>query len=181
MARVIWPAAAQRSESYSQQAYEQFIKSHRIRHEEFPAGAIVMRKVVERNSKAEPSFEGPYVVVRRNAGGAYLLRDRTGEVVQQKAPADQLRIVSLEGNLSSDSFTIERILDHQRNPDNNTYSYLIKWSGYPTSDATWEHENQFDTRETIHKYWKSRAPDPAYNKQRSEDKAPVVEPFLKRP
>ena len=158
MARVVWPAVAERSQHYSKRAYEQFIKSHRIVHEEFPPGALVMRKVVLKGSNMEPKFEGPYTVVRRNAGGAYLLRDRTGDIVAQRAPADQLRLVSLEGNISAESFVIEKLLDHQVNPD-GSYSYLIKWSGYPLDDATWENEAQFDTQEVIVKYWATKAPN----------------------
>jgi len=108
MAKVIWPAVAERSTHYSRAAYDQFIKSHRIVHEEFPPGSLVMRKVVVKGSNMEPKFEGPYTVVRRNAGGAYLLRDHTGDIVAQRAPVDQLRLVSLEGNISPESFIVEK-------------------------------------------------------------------------
>ena len=59
MARIIWPAVAERSAHYSRRAYEQFIKSHRIVHEDYPLGSLVMRKVVVKGSNMEPKFGDP--------------------------------------------------------------------------------------------------------------------------
>ena len=48
------------------------------KHELFPDGAYVMVKDVLKGGKLDPKYEGPFKIVRRNTGGAYILQDNTG-------------------------------------------------------------------------------------------------------
>ncbi|KZT52752.1 hypothetical protein CALCODRAFT_501885 [Calocera cornea HHB12733] len=48
----------------------------------------------------------------------------------------------------------------KREGDESVYpgwSYLVKWAGYPDSENTWEHEDQFDeaTQDLLERFWKA--------------------------
>ena len=42
-----------------------------------------------------------------------------------------------------ESYIIDMILRHRKRAQN--YQYLIKWQGYPISEATWENEEAFNS------------------------------------
>ncbi len=63
----------------------------------FPPGAIVMMLDVTRESKWKPKYEGTFVVVRKNRGGAYVLRDHLGEILKRAVPPDQLKTRQTQG------------------------------------------------------------------------------------
>ena len=45
-------------------------------------------------------------MVRRTQGGAYILRNTLDKELSHRIPVNQLRLVSMEGNLSPDSFEV---------------------------------------------------------------------------
>ena len=51
-------------------------------------------------------------------------------------------------------YTIESILRHRK--QGQGYQYLIKWEGYPISDATWEPELAFSNDSDLLKLYKQR-------------------------
>ena len=66
-----------------------------------------------RESKWDPVYEGPFVVVRKNRGGAYVLRDRLGETLKRTVPADQLKLIKRKGDeavIEVPSFEVKEIL-----------------------------------------------------------------------
>ena len=58
---------------------------------------------------------------------------------------------------SSNEYEVEVILKHQKRKQNkcNVTYYLIKWSGYPSSENTWEPEENIST-DLLFVYWKRR-------------------------
>jgi hypothetical protein len=96
-------------------------------------------------------------VVRRTQGGSYILRNTLDEELSHRVPVNQLRLVSMEGNLSPDSFEVEKILGH-RGPANRR-EYLVKWKNFSSSHNTWEPAAQFDSLACIADYWRSQVPD----------------------
>ena len=52
---------------------------------------------------------------------------------------------------NEEEFEIETIVSHQRK--GNQWQFLIKWKGYPTSDNSWEYENNLEhSEETLNTY-----------------------------
>jgi hypothetical protein len=49
-----------------------------------------------RTSKWDPQFEGPFTVVQQNHGGAYTLKDVTGQIIPQHFTIDMLKPVAGE-------------------------------------------------------------------------------------
>ncbi len=95
MHEVVFPTVYGRTRSYADGLFESFAKRHNIIKEDYPPGALVMRQQLPRGSKLLPTWEGPYMVVQRSRGGAYLFRDTTNDLLANKVPASQLRLISL--------------------------------------------------------------------------------------
>jgi hypothetical protein len=167
MSDVVFPAVAARTHSYAEGVYKSFAKKHKIVTEDLPEGALVMRQVKPRGSKMLPGWEGPYVVIRRNRGGAYLLRDSTGEQLVDRIPVSQLRLISYEGSLSPDSFEVERIMDHQGEPGSR--KYLVRWKGFSSEHDTWQDEEEIETLRCVVEYWERR-------RTQTDAPAPTQEP-----
>jgi len=176
MTNFIFPAMAEKTDSYAKRMYDDFARRHKIVREDYPAGALVMRQVVPRGSKASPAWEGPYLVQRRNRGGAYFLRDATSAEITAKVPASQLRLVSPEGNLSPDSFEVKEILDH-RGPEGRR-EYLIRWTNFSDQYNTWVPERDINTLGCVTEYWdKERAKQRTTPASRRGRKAQSAQPI----
>ena len=52
---------------------------------------------------------------------------------------------------NEEEFEIETIVSHRRK--GNQWQYLIRWKGYPTSDNSWEYEDNLEhSKETLNAY-----------------------------
>ena len=57
-------------------------------------GTQIMAIDKTRGSKWDPIYEGPFTVVRQNRGGAYELKDATGEIFHRKMTIDMLKPIN---------------------------------------------------------------------------------------
>jgi hypothetical protein len=154
MSQAVFPAIAAKTKQYTEKVYKDFITKHRIIREDFPAGALVMKQVIPRPFKAAPAWEGPYIVVRRTRGGAYVLRDATNSELAQLVPVSQLRLVSYEGNLSPDSFEVDHIVTHRGPPAKR--EYLIGWKGFAPEYDSWVADGGINALECVTRYWQTQ-------------------------
>jgi transposase InsO family protein len=171
MTEVVFPAIESKSTAFAKRMHADFMKRHRIIQDDFPAGALVMRQQIPRLSKAHPAWEGPYIVVRRTQGGAYILRNTLDEELSHRVPVNQLRLVSMEGNLSPDSFEVEKVVDHRGAAAER--EYLVKWRNFSSAHNTWEPTAHFDSLACIADYWKSKVVDLS---SRAKPATPQIEP-----
>jgi len=110
MTEVVFPAIDAKSRSTQQKMIERFNRT--ILHNEFPDGVKVMALDPIQGEKLTPRYEGPYTVVRRSTGGAYVLKDGTGELLGRKYAPSQLKLV-LDDLDDSDVYEVEDILTHK--------------------------------------------------------------------
>ena len=113
-------------------------------------GTRVMLRDPLRQSKNEPPYVGPYVVASRAGSSTYWIKDAVGGLLRRPVPVDQLKVLrkasappqerrlpapGAAGELPSDQFYVDSLLDHKMVDGKHTY--LVKWSGFDVSEATW--------------------------------------------
>ncbi len=89
-----------------------------------------------RESKWDPVYEGPFTVVRKNRGGAYVLKDKLGKL-KRTVPADHLKLVVRQGEkaaIEDPTYEIKEIADHRQNK-NGKMSYYVIWKDPNVSQA----------------------------------------------
>ncbi len=157
---IVYPAVNERILQAKGKSSLQFDNKHRILHNNaFPQGSLVMMLDSTRESKWDPVFEGPFVVVRRNRGGAYVLKDQLGETLKRTVPADKLKLVQRKGNnavIEAPSYRIKNITDH-RTASNKKMEYFVVWAD-KNIESSWEPVENFDDVNVIKKYWAMRRP-----------------------
>ena len=155
---VIYPAMSDRIMSQKLRQSERTDRLHRlILPQSIPVGSTVMLKDPTRQNKFEPTYIGPYTVVRRSRGGAYVLKDATGDLLDRHVPADQLKLIARrKRRVDTDQpvYEVETILDHRGAP--GSYEYLVHWKGYQRADSTWEPAASFLDHKIIESYWRSK-------------------------
>jgi hypothetical protein len=120
----------------------------------FPVGSTVMITDVTRQTKFEPKYVGPYSIVRRSRGGAYVLKDSTGDLLDRKIPADQMKLISKSQrklDIEKPAYEVERIISHRGSPAN--YEYFVHWLNYPEEDRSWVPASDFLDDKIIRDYW----------------------------
>ncbi|KAG0240761.1 hypothetical protein BG011_003618, partial [Mortierella polycephala] len=110
MTEVVFPAIDAKARSTQQKMIERFNRT--ILHNEFPDGAKVMAVDPIQGDKLTPRYEGPFTVVRRNTGGAYILKDGTDELLGRKYAPSQLKLV-LDDLDDDDIYEVEYITAHR--------------------------------------------------------------------
>jgi hypothetical protein len=126
----------------------------RLHRDSFPNGTFVMIKDMNRSSKHEPRWVGPYTVVDCTRAGNYTLVDSKKDLLKRPVPVDQMKLVALpqEADVdTSQSYVVEDLLDH-RGAD-GAREYLVKWAGYSDDHNSWEPEGNFDDVDVIRRYW----------------------------
>ena len=79
MNALVYPAIVQKANETHKKRNDYFKQKNYIITDKFGPGAVVMIKDETRNDKNTPLYEGPFQVIRRNAGGAYVLKNSLGE------------------------------------------------------------------------------------------------------
>jgi hypothetical protein len=116
-----------------------------------------MIKDPSRQNKFEPTYIGPYSITRRSRGGAYVLKDATGDILDRHVPADQMKLIARrQRRIDRDQpvYKVQSILDHRGSP--GFYEYLVSWTGYDAANNSWEPASSFLDDSIIKKYWASK-------------------------
>ena len=149
---IVYPVVEENTEKYNNRMKKSFEKKFST-NQTFPKGSYVMAINQEKSSKTDATYEGPYLVDKRNAGGAYVLRDMIfGEVLSRRFPPGLLKSVTL-AEQPENIFEVENIIEHILEAD-GSYIFKVKWVGYNAENDSWEKENVFGNPHTISKYFK---------------------------
>ena len=152
---LIYPAISDRIKGAKLKLAATLAKHRRIiSSESVPPGSSVMLHDPVRNNKFEPTYVGPYTVVRRARNGAYVLKDATGDILDRHVPVDQLKIMSKKPRKADNQiFEVDKILQHRGDP--GKYEYLTSWKNHSFYHDSWEPETSFLDDQIIKNYWTS--------------------------
>ena len=125
MSKIVIPAIRERMNAVQQAQQGKFSKKFRII-KEFPIGSKVMIQNINRRSKTDVRYEGPYTVHGKNRGnGQYVLTDATGALYSRDIPPHQIKLISQDTIASGDDFFgVQSIIDHKGTAGN--YKYLVR-------------------------------------------------------
>jgi hypothetical protein len=158
---LIYPAISDKIKSAKDKQTQSLNKQRRLLlPSSFPAGSTVMIKDVDRTNKFEPTYVGPYTILRRSRGGAYVLKDATGDILDRHVPPDHIKLVSKSKrklDVDNPIYVVDKIIDHRGSSGN--YEYLVHWKNYPESERTWEPQSSFLDDSVIKEYWYSLKQD----------------------
>jgi hypothetical protein len=123
----------------------------------FPNGSTVMIVDQTRGNKFEPKYVGPYIILRRSRGGAYVLKDMTGDILDRRVTSDQMKLVRRDGraiDTNNPIYEVHSVMDHRGVPGH--YEYLVRWKNYGQEDDTWEPAANFLDNKVIQDYWRTQ-------------------------
>ena len=118
---------------------------------DFPVGSLVMIKNNTKANKFEASYEGPYRVLSKNKGGAYVLTNAAGVLLSKNISPNQMKLISGD---TEDVYEVESIVDHKQVPGGTVYR--TRWQNFSEEDDTWEPAESFHDTTTISDYYKRR-------------------------
>jgi hypothetical protein len=167
---LVFPAISKRASRHQEKYRQRLDKSRkRLIHEPMKVGTRVMLKdpkYINNHSKAshEPTYIGPYTIVKANSHGTYTVRDGLNNVLDRNIPIDQMKVINapdesitgLRKDENGEEEEIEKILNHREN-SNGELEYHILWKGVPLSQSTWENEKQFVDTSVIEKYFREKS------------------------
>lgn len=146
--------------------------------EQLKIGSVVLIKDLQRSSKWEPIFIGPYIIIEVSTHG-YKLMDGTGEILNRIVPMEQIKLTKLKE--LEPEYVVDEILQDQF--DGEIYQYMVKWKNSWIAEElvdnlkpqinkilksesrmgkifkliswknTWENQNYFVDPQIIKKYW----------------------------
>lgn len=148
---VLFPAIADKEAGNASKAITAFARSNRISKDPFPPGSFVMVINPTKSSKAEPSYEGPFKVLRKTRGGSYQLLDNDASLFSRAVAPSQMKLVSKNPKHDAVSFVVDRILAHRGKPA--AREYLVRWKGGVPEDDSWEPFSSFNDQQIIAQYW----------------------------
>jgi hypothetical protein len=155
MSTLVYPTIAKKVQVRRDNEATQFEKSHKIvKEDKFPPGSFVMCLDELKSSSMQPSYTGPFAVIRRTKGGSYLLKGRDG--TEYSRSVHKLKLVHQSPIIKGNSYEVESILNDYI--DDQGHWYFVKWKGYSDDHNSWIIESNFD----------DLAPIRAYHKRKSE-------------
>jgi hypothetical protein len=147
----IYPAIQESRTSKKRKSAERFTATHRIIKDFLPVGTRVMALDVNKTSKHDQNFVGPYQVTEVRPSGTYLLTDDLGQTLRRGI--SQLKVIP-EAKTDEKSYELDKIIEHKGHGKH--IRYLVSWKGYGEEDNSWLSSDKFDDDKIIQEYWKSK-------------------------
>jgi hypothetical protein len=155
------------------------------------SGSMVMARNFGSKSKWDDRYIGPYEVIQQHEGGAYSLREPTGEIMDGRFTIEQLKPVDRHvtknvkknapgsqsvvdgavrqaGREQENSYEVSKIVGHRQTPDG--CEYLVRWKGYDANDDSWLEFKDFNITRPINTYWRKQRRELDKEKQHQQKK-----------
>ncbi|KAG0195383.1 hypothetical protein BGX33_003473, partial [Mortierella sp. NVP41] len=103
----------------------------------------------------EPTYEGPFKVIRQTPRGSYVLRDAMNRVLARNYAPEQMKLVTQSVDPEShqdDHHEVERVLSHRLTERERLYT--VKWKGYDEQHNSEIPYENFDSPIAVSVYYK---------------------------
>jgi hypothetical protein len=146
---VLHPAARASSTSRSARRQAKFAKKSKKSSPSFAVNDLVMIQDTLRRNKMEPPWVGPYKILRKNRGGAYIIQDSTGALFPRNVTTSQMKKIT-DDQFGTDHVEVDCVLHHRGT--GSSREYLVQWKGRDV--LTWEPVSHFDDLAPIDTYFR---------------------------
>ena len=154
---ILFPAIRDAHSSHAAAAIASYARRHRIlKSDPFPPGSVVMVRDPVRQNKMQPTYTGPFKVIRRTKGGSYELSDLQGAPAARAVAPSMMKPVIADPVLDADSYVVETILAHRDTPSQRLYH--VRWKGFGPEHDSWEPATTLDAATAIDDYWSKSTP-----------------------
>jgi hypothetical protein len=154
MSKIVYPTILEKAKRKIDSRNLKFLKKNRIITNLLNPGALVMVKDETRSNKHEPIYEGPFVIVRRTAGGPYVLKGPDG--TEYKRDASVLKSIHQEAAIQGITAEVEEIIGERVEPDDSK-PFLVKWKGISPHLNSWVPHADFIDHGPISKWIKKNS------------------------
>ena len=170
---IVFPAVFEKVGRAHSKRQEYFAKTHRMLKEDFPPGAQVMVRDELKSAKHQPTFEGPFTVLRRKMSGNYELKGLDGTTYVRSPWV--LKLVSpeiMKGiNVSETLYAaVDHIVEH-RDLQDGRRQFRVRWEKQGPELDSWLFQEDFIDYGPLQKYSKSLGVD-LRTKSKSQTKTP---------
>jgi hypothetical protein len=155
---ILHPAIAERVAERRTKRNEYFDKAHRrMRHVEMERGDWCMILDPVKRNAGEPNWIGPYKVLGKTHG-SYQLTDLNNKVLGRTVAPEHTKKIPVPRAKDADSkeVAIGSIVTHKGTTGN--FQYYVHWKGFPNSEDSWVHNDEFVDTNIIREYWKRQGP-----------------------
>jgi hypothetical protein len=118
-----------------------------------------MVRLQTKEGQLAPASTGPYTVIRKNRGNAYILRDHTGELMPRNSTSTKLKLVSHDEVIELDDegneikhHELETILNYRGEPTER--EYLVRFKNLSSDYDEWIPQDHFNATSMLRNYWK---------------------------
>jgi transposase InsO family protein len=148
MHELIYPTIHQSSIQFRNKISSQVNKYRKIS-DPIPVGTFVMTLNKSKKFKNEPTWEGPFKVVRITTAQTHVLQDRAMEILPRNYTRHELKIIQSQDPLEQ-SQVIRRIVEHRGTPKHR--EYLVEWENKALPNS-WIPPTNFDDPAALTTYW----------------------------
>ena len=119
-----------------------------IQKQKLSIGTMVLIKNEGLLNKLDPKYKGPFIIHAFSKHGNYILKDSTGEIINNSFPLQKLKVIPYDEE-KLNSLEIKKILNHR--VKNNKYEYLVEFKN-TSHPNEWIKEQNFNTFEIVNNY-----------------------------
>eukprot|EP01135_Chromosphaera_perkinsii_P002187 Nk52_evm22s218 gene=Nk52_evmTU22s218 len=123
-----------------------------IKNDDLLPGSAVLLYDKEASSKLDPKYFGPFSIIRKNRGGAYVLKDLYSNVLERNIPRSMIKPINSGLLRTLERKEIEAVLNVKKNSSGQT-EYLVKFKYLGPKNNAWIPDKAISNRKLIAEYW----------------------------
>jgi hypothetical protein len=151
---IVFPEIKEKVKRSLKKRNEYFVNTHRISKSDYVNGSYVMLRVDEKGPKYKAKYDGPFMVIRREASGGYRIKGLDGTEYVRSPDLLKLVVPEVVKNLELDNTiyaAVSKIVTH-KDLDDGTRLYQVRWQNQTSKHDSWLKEVDFQDLGPIQDY-----------------------------
>ncbi len=150
--RLVFPAIKETERKYLERIQKKHAKKKHLVDPFLPNQKVLVKD--PKAGKKDERWEGPYLVVRRNRGGAYIISTGNGQLFPRNVPAHHLKPAGPDHRDMDERYVVQSIIGHRR--VKSGMEFRVSWKGFSNKSDSWVPAKNFDSTDLIRTYFNRR-------------------------